>query len=93
VTQGVASNWNFLRPHRGDTGPSSFVSESWSGGFIHTFPCWLAPSHLGFLTRDYQGKMLETTWPGFDGGGGGWELTLFDPMERCLPWLALTFEW
>jgi hypothetical protein len=28
--------------------------------------------HLdGFPTRDYPGKMLETSWPGFDLGGGG----------------------
>jgi hypothetical protein len=63
------SKWHFLRPHRGDPTPSSFVSESRPGGFLHAAPCGLAPSHPGFPTRDYPGKMLETIWPGFDLGG------------------------
>jgi hypothetical protein len=47
--------------HRGYLTSSSFVSESRSGGFLHAPPCGLAPCHLGFPTRDYLGKTLETT--------------------------------
>jgi hypothetical protein len=61
ATQGVATSWHFLGPHRGDTVPSSFVSESQSGGFLHAPPCGLAPSRPIFFARDYPTKTLETT--------------------------------
>jgi hypothetical protein len=32
---------------------------------------------------DYLGKMLETTWPGFDEGRG--QEPISDPMEMHLP--------
>jgi hypothetical protein len=51
----VASSWHFLGPNCGDMVPSIFVSKSRSGDFLHA--------------RDYSGKMLETTCPGFDRGG------------------------
>jgi hypothetical protein len=60
-----------LGPIRGDPTSSSFVSESRSGGFLHAPLCGLASSRLGFATRDYPRKSLETTWPRFDGAGGG----------------------
>jgi hypothetical protein len=50
-----------LGPHRGDPTSSTFVSESRLRGFLHAPPYWLALSPLGFPTRDYPGKMLETT--------------------------------
>jgi hypothetical protein len=58
-------------PHQGDPTSSSFISESRPRCFIHAPLCGLASSHLGFPARDYPGKMLETTWSGFDQGGGG----------------------
>jgi hypothetical protein len=44
VTQGVASNWHFLKPHQGDIVPLSFISEYRSGAFLHAPPGGLAPS-------------------------------------------------
>jgi hypothetical protein len=69
ATQRMASSWRYLGPHRGDPASSSFVSESWPGGFIHTPPCGLASSHPGSPDRDYLGMKHETTWPGFAPGG------------------------
>jgi hypothetical protein len=86
ATQGVASSWHFLGPHRGDMAPSSFVSESRSGGFLHAPPRGLSPIHPGFPATDYSGKMLETTWPGFGRGEGG-------IIPYLILWLALTLEW
>jgi hypothetical protein len=72
-------------PHRGDQASSRFVSKSQSECFLHAPPCGLAPSRLGIPTRDYPGKTLETTWPGFDQGGG---------ISPCLiPWRGVCPGW
>jgi hypothetical protein len=55
-------------PPRGDSTSSRVVFESGPGGFIHAPPCGLAPSRLGFPTKDYLGKTLETTGSGYDRG-------------------------
>jgi hypothetical protein len=79
-------------PHRGDPTSSSFVSESRAGSFLHTPSCGLAPRCLDFPTRDYSGKTLETTWSGFYWGEGEGHWPMSDPIQRHLPWLALTHE-
>jgi hypothetical protein len=48
-------------PHRRDLTPSSFVSESRLGDFLHAPPSGLAPSRLAFPTRDYSAKTVKTT--------------------------------
>jgi hypothetical protein len=68
ATQTVASSWHTRDPIKENPASSSFVSESRSGGFLHTPPCGLASSHPSFPAMHYPGKLLETTWPGFDGG-------------------------
>jgi hypothetical protein len=41
ATQRVASSWRYLGPHRGDSASSTFISESWLGGFLHALlVCW-----------------------------------------------------
>jgi hypothetical protein len=55
-------------PHRGDLASLRFVSESRPGGFLDAPLCGLAPSRSGFPAMDYPGKMVETTWSGFDRG-------------------------
>jgi hypothetical protein len=75
-------------PHRGDPASSSFVYESWTGGFLHAPLCGLASSCPSFPARDYPIKSLKTTWSRFD--GGHWPLS--DAMERHLSLLALTHE-
>jgi hypothetical protein len=79
-----------LGPHRGDLAPSSFVLESWSGGFLHSPPCGLGSSHLGFSDRDYPRKSLETTWPGSARGGGGISPGLVLWRGTCPCWLLPT---
>jgi hypothetical protein len=49
------------RPHRGGLTSSSFVSESRSGGFLHTPSCGLASSHPGSPDMDFLGASHETT--------------------------------
>jgi hypothetical protein len=88
ATQGVASSWHFLGPHYREPVPSSFVSEFWTGGFLHAPTCGLAPNCSGFPARDYSGKTLETTWPGFDRGGINPYLILW--RGACPSWLSLT---
>jgi hypothetical protein len=56
-------------PHQGDPASSSFVSESRLGCFLHRpYMGW----HLAIWVfyADYPGKKRETTWSGFDRGGG-----------------------
>jgi hypothetical protein len=65
ATQMVAGSWDFSGLRRGDLTSSSFVSESRPSGFLHAPSCGLASSRPGFPDRDYPGKSLETTWPGF----------------------------
>jgi hypothetical protein len=64
-TQRMANSWCYPGPHQGGPTSSSFISESWLGGFLHTPPCGLASSHPGSLDRDYPGTKHETTWPRF----------------------------
>jgi hypothetical protein len=52
-------------PHWGDPTSSSFVSESWSGGFLHTPPCRLASSRLGFplgLSKEAWNHLVQIWW-------------------------------
>jgi hypothetical protein len=65
ATQSVANSLHFLGLHRGDLTSSCFVSESQLEGFLHAPLFGLASSRPGFPDRDYPGKSLETTWPGF----------------------------
>jgi hypothetical protein len=74
--------------HQGDLTPSSFVSGSRSGGFLHTHSCGLAPSRPYFLARDYLRKTLETTWPRFDWGGEGIGPYLILWRGACPGWLS-----
>jgi hypothetical protein len=55
-------------PHGGDPTPSSFVSKSRLGGFLHAPLCGLASSGPGSPNRDYSRMSLETTWPRFAQG-------------------------
>jgi hypothetical protein len=69
ATQRVASSWRYSRPYRGHPTSSSFVSESWPGGFLHALAHGLASSRPGSPDRDYLGMSHETTWPRFDREG------------------------
>jgi hypothetical protein len=69
-----------------DPTSSSFVSKSWPGGFLHIHPCGLASSRLGFHERDYQGKSLEITKPGFASGDISPCLVLWRGTCHC--WLS-----
>jgi hypothetical protein len=78
-------------PSRGYPTSSCFVSESQMGCFLHTHLCGLASSHPGFPTRDYSGKSLETTWPGFDQADGGvMSPCLIHWIGTCSSWLSPT---
>jgi hypothetical protein len=90
VTQRMISSWHYPRLHRRDPTSSSFVFETWSGGFHHAPPlCGLAPCHPGSPDRDYLGMMHETTKLGFARGGGHQPLS--SPMGWHLPMMALTY--
>jgi hypothetical protein len=85
----LASNWLIRSPIEGTRYPqASYLRSDQEVSFT--------PLCVGqrrairvFPARDYPEKMLETTWFRFD--WGHWPL--FGPMERHLPWLALTHKW
>jgi hypothetical protein len=89
ATQGMANNWHFLGPHRGDLTSSSFVSESRLGGFLPTPPCGLASSRSGFPAREYPGKSRETPSQDLSAGGeGGISPCLILWRGTCPCWLS-----
>jgi hypothetical protein len=49
---------------------------------------WINTSRLSFHDRDYLGKMLETTWSGFDQGHISPYLVLW--RSTCHGWLSPT---
>jgi hypothetical protein len=91
-------HWSMVCASPPNLGFSGFTSmetwsllsiKSWESRVVAT-PAWLLTGKrlgsLSFPVRDYPGKMIETTWSGFDWGGMGLSLVLW--RGTCPGWLS-----